>query len=82
MLMGAIELLHEIGNDTPPGRILGNGVAVTGQAFGVERVPMVKRQSLGGYDPRILKALGVTYATSPMGGDHTAGFHYQSPACD
>jgi aldehyde:ferredoxin oxidoreductase len=26
-----------------------------------------------GYDPRSLKGNGVTYATSPMGADHTAG---------
>jgi aldehyde:ferredoxin oxidoreductase len=25
------------------------------------------------YDPRSIKGLGVTYATSPMGADHTAG---------
>ena len=71
---GAIELLHEIGKGTPLGRILGNGVAVTGQAFGVERVPMAKRQSFPAYDPRVLKGLGVTFASSPMGADHTAGF--------
>ncbi|WNF36693.1 aldehyde ferredoxin oxidoreductase C-terminal domain-containing protein [Bacillaceae bacterium IKA-2] len=26
-----------------------------------------------GYDPRAVKGLGVTFATSPMGADHTAG---------
>ncbi|UTW69447.1 hypothetical protein KHA80_22065 [Anaerobacillus sp. HL2] len=25
------------------------------------------------YDPRAIKGLGVTFATSPMGADHTAG---------
>ncbi len=28
---------------------------------------------MAGYAPRALKGMGVTYATSPMGGDHTAG---------
>jgi aldehyde:ferredoxin oxidoreductase len=26
------------------------------------------------YDPRAVKGLGVTYATTPMGADHTAGY--------
>ena len=71
---GAIELIHEIGKGTPLGRILGNGTAVTGQAFGVSHVPVVKRQSLPAYDPRAVKGIGVTYATTPMGADHTAGY--------
>jgi aldehyde:ferredoxin oxidoreductase len=71
---GAIELVHEIGKGTPLGRILGNGASVTGQAFGVANVPVVKRQGLPAYDPRAVKGQGVTYATSPMGGDHTAGY--------
>ncbi len=71
---GAIELIHEVGKGTPLGRILGNGAAVTGQAFGVSRVPVVKRQALPAYDPRAVKGIGVTYATSTMGGDHTAGY--------
>jgi aldehyde:ferredoxin oxidoreductase len=71
---GAIELLHEIGKGSPLGRILGSGTAVTGQAFGVSHVPVVKRQSLPAYDPRGVKGVGVTYATTTMGADHTAGY--------
>jgi len=71
---GAIKLIKEIGECTPLGRILGSGTEVTGKAYGVERVPVVKGQSMAGYDPRVIKGLGVTYATSPMGADHTAGF--------
>ncbi len=71
---GAIELLHEVGKGTPLGRILGNGAAVTGKAFGVERVPVVKGQALPAYDPRAVQGIGVTYATSTQGADHTAGY--------
>ena len=71
---GAIELIHEAGKGSYLGRILGNGAAVTGQAFGVSRVPVVKRQALPAYDPRAVKGIGVTYATSTMGGDHTSGY--------
>jgi aldehyde:ferredoxin oxidoreductase len=70
----AIKLLKEVGEGTPLGRILGNGAAVTGQVFGVERVPVVKGQALPAYDPRAVQGIGVTYATSTMGADHTAGY--------
>ncbi len=71
---GAIRLVKEIGQGTPMGRILGSGAEVTGKAFGVERVPVVKGQSMSAYDPRAAQGMGVSYATSPMGADHTAGF--------
>lgn len=70
----AIKLLKEVGDGTPLGRILGNGAAVTGKVFGVERVPVVKGQALPAYDPRAVQGIGVTYATSTMGADHTAGY--------
>ncbi|MBW1615049.1 MAG: aldehyde ferredoxin oxidoreductase [Deltaproteobacteria bacterium] len=72
---GAIRLLkEEVGKGTPLGRILGNGAAVTGKVFGVERVPVVKGQAMPAYDPRAVQGVAVTYATSPMGADHTAGY--------
>jgi aldehyde:ferredoxin oxidoreductase len=70
----AIKLLEEVGQGTPLGRILGNGAAVTGRVFGVERVPVVKGQALPAYDPRAVQGIGVTYATSTMGADHTSGY--------
>jgi len=42
--------------------------------LGVDQVPVVKRQGLPAYDPRAVMGVGVTYATSPMGADHTAGY--------
>ena len=71
---GAVNLLKEVGQGTPLGRIIGAGAAVTGKVFGVERVPVVKGQALPAYDPRAVQGIGVTYATSPMGADHTAGY--------
>jgi len=70
----AIRMIHEIGKGTHLGRILGSGAAVTGKAYGIERVPVVKGQAMPAYDPRAVQGIGVTYATSPMGADHTAGY--------
>lgn len=71
---GAVNLVEEVGKGTPLGRILGNGTATTARAFGIERAPVVKGQAMPAYDPRAVKGIGVTYATSPMGADHTAGY--------
>jgi aldehyde:ferredoxin oxidoreductase len=70
----AINMVKEIGKGSHLGRILGNGAAVTGKVFGVERVPVVKGQAMPAYDPRAVQGIGVTYATTTMGADHTAGY--------
>jgi aldehyde:ferredoxin oxidoreductase len=70
----AIKLVHEMGKGTPMGRILGGGTALTGKAFGLARVPAVKGQSMPAYEPRAVKGIGITYATSTMGADHTSGY--------
>ncbi|MCR4440712.1 MAG: aldehyde ferredoxin oxidoreductase C-terminal domain-containing protein [Peptococcaceae bacterium] len=70
----AIELLSEVGKGSALGRILGNGTEYTARAFGVTRCPTVKGQSMPAYEPRVIKGIGVTYATTPMGADHTAGY--------
>jgi len=69
----AIEMVEEIGKGTEFGKILGNGPAAVGKHFNHERVPVVKGQSIAAYDPRAMLGNGVTFATSPMGADHTAG---------
>ncbi|HBV88868.1 MAG TPA: aldehyde ferredoxin oxidoreductase [Desulfosporosinus sp.] len=69
---------EEIKEGTPLGRILGNGADFTGRAFGVTRIPTVKHQSIPAYDPRAVKGIGVTYATTTMGADHTAGYSVTS----
>jgi aldehyde:ferredoxin oxidoreductase len=67
-------LTEEIATGTPLGRILGGGAGSVGRAFGVTRVPVVKNQGIPAYDPRSVKGIGITYATSTMGADHTAGY--------
>ena len=69
----ALELIEEIGSGGERGLMIGDGVKATGEKLGVSRIPHVKGQCLAGYDPRVLKGTGVTYATSTMGADHTCG---------
>ncbi len=70
----ALDLIREIRKGTPLGRIIGCGAAAVGRIFGVSRVPVVKGQAIPAYDPRSVKGIGLTYATTPMGADHTAGY--------
>lgn len=69
----AVELIDEIKQNTPLGRLLGSGATMTGKVLGVEQVPAVKGQAMSSYEPRAIKGTGVTYATSPQGADHTSG---------
>ncbi len=70
---GAMNLILEIRKGSDVGRTLGDGAAATGEKYGIEHVPVVKRQAMSAYEPRAIKGTGVTYATSPQGADHTAG---------
>lgn len=79
---GALELLQEMAEGTSLGLTLGQGTEYAGKKFNVKRIPTVKGQALAAYDPRSLKGTGVTYATSPMGADHTAGNSIGNPTVD
>lgn len=70
----AIKIVASIPSGTELGRLIGNGPDAVAKHFDHPRVPTVKGQSIAGYDPRAMPAMGVTYASSPMGADHTAGF--------
>jgi len=73
--IGAVKrLLDEVREATILGRVLGQGAAITGKVFNVKRIPAVKGQAMAAYEPRAIKGHGVTFATSTMGADHTAGF--------
>ncbi len=66
-------LEEEIRKNTEIGKLYGNGVIHIGAELKAKRIPQVKGQGISAYDPRVMKGMGVTFATSPMGADHTAG---------
>jgi aldehyde:ferredoxin oxidoreductase len=70
---GAKRILREIAQGTELGRAIGSGAVATGKWRKHHRVPAVKGQAVPAWDPRPLKATGITYLTSAMGADHTAG---------
>lgn len=68
-----IEMVKGIETDNPDSLAIANGAVTTGKKFNISRVAQVKGQGIPGYDPRSYKGMGVTFLTSPMGADHTAG---------
>jgi len=71
---GAIALMEKIDQGDELAEAIGNGVCAVAKKFGVtDRIPAVNGQGLPAWEPRTLNATGITYATSAMGADHTAG---------
>ncbi len=71
----AYEILkYEVNQGSYLGRIIGAGAGNLGKLYGLVRVPVVKNQGIPAYEPRAIKGQGVTYATTPMGADHTSGY--------
>ena len=67
-------LRDDVAKGAALGRIIGGGAGSVGRAFGITRVPVVKNQAIPAYDPRAIKGIGITYATSTQGADHTMGY--------
>lgn len=70
---GVLDIFAQMRSGGILGKLIGAGAAMVGRVLGVREVPCVKGQTMAAYDPRVIKGNGVTYATSPMGADHTAG---------
>lgn len=78
---GVLKLLEEIRNHTEIGKLLGEGTYRAGKHWGVKHLPVINKQAFPAYDPRTVVPMGITYATSPMGADHTygPGLHAEDP---
>ena len=68
-----LALLDTLGKGNELATTIGNGVAAVATHFNVQRVPAIGGQGIPAWEPRTFNATGITYATSAMGGDHTAG---------
>ncbi|MDP6164565.1 MAG: aldehyde ferredoxin oxidoreductase C-terminal domain-containing protein [Gammaproteobacteria bacterium] len=67
------EALNDIRLGNERGRLLSQGAARVGEHYSVARVPVVKKQALSAYDPRVMEVTGISMMVSPQGGDHTTG---------
>jgi aldehyde:ferredoxin oxidoreductase len=67
------DCLAEIRTGTENGRLWAQGTARVGEHYHVGRVPVIKKQAISAYDPRVVEATGITMMATAQGADHTAG---------
>jgi aldehyde:ferredoxin oxidoreductase len=68
-----VEVLKEIRLGTEQGKLWAAGTARVGDHYGVKRVPVIKKQAISAYDPRVIEGTGITMMATAQGADHTAG---------
>ncbi|HSB60106.1 MAG TPA: aldehyde ferredoxin oxidoreductase C-terminal domain-containing protein [Vicinamibacteria bacterium] len=67
------DCLAEIRAGSERGRLWAQGTARVGAHYKVARVPVIKKQAISAYDPRVVEATGITMMATAQGADHTAG---------
>ncbi|TMQ27384.1 MAG: aldehyde ferredoxin oxidoreductase [Candidatus Rokuibacteriota bacterium] len=67
------DCLAEIRRGTEQGRRWAQGTARVGEHYQVRRVPVIKKQAISAYDPRVVEATGISMMTTAQGADHTTG---------
>lgn len=72
----------EIRRGTANGRLWAQGTARMGEHYGVERVPVIKKQAISAYDPRVIEVTGISMMVTAQGADHTAGNLPRYPSHD
>jgi aldehyde:ferredoxin oxidoreductase len=70
----AIALLDKVDKGDELAETIGRGVVAVAKRFNAQRVPAIRGQGIPAWEPRTLQGTGISYATSAMGADHTAGF--------
>ena len=68
-----IDCLAQIGAGTESGQLWAQGTARVGEHYHVHRVPVIKKQAISAYDPRVVEVTGITMMVTAQGADHTAG---------
>jgi len=67
------DCLAEIRAGSAQGRVWAQGTARVGEHYRVARVPVIKKQAISAYDPRVVEATGIAMMATAQGADHTAG---------
>jgi len=67
------QALEELRQGSERGRFLAQGAARVGACHAIRRVPVIKKQAISAYDPRVAEVTGVSMMTTAQGADHTAG---------
>ena len=65
--------LEDIRKGSERGQILAQGTARVGEHYNVARVPVIKKQGISAYDPRVIEVTGISMMVTAQGADHTTG---------
>ncbi len=65
--------LEDIRQGNERGKLLAQGTARVGEHYGAKRVPVIKKQAISAYDPRVVEVTGISMMTTAQGADHTTG---------
>jgi len=65
--------LEDIRQGNERGRLLAQGTARVGEHYRVPRVPVIKKQAISAYDPRVVEVTAISMMVTAQGADHTAG---------
>lgn len=68
-----VAALKEIREGTENGRLWAQGTARVGEHYNLARVPVIKKQAISAYDPRVIEVTAISMMTTAQGADHTAG---------
>lgn len=65
--------LEDLRKGNENGRLLAQGTARVGEHYGIKRVPVIKKQALSAYDPRVIEVTAISMMVTAQGADHTTG---------
>ena len=68
-----LQVLEDMRKGNERGRLLAQGTAFVGAHYKVTRVPVIKKQGISAYDPRVIEVTGISMMVTAQGADHTAG---------
>ncbi len=66
-------VLDEIRSGSENGRLWAQGTARVGEHYQMKRTPVIKRQGISAYDPRVIEVTGISMMVTAQGADHTTG---------
>lgn len=66
-------VLEEIRAGTENGLLWAQGTARVGDHYKVARTPVIKKQAISAYDPRVIEVTGISMMVTAQGADHTTG---------
>lgn len=67
------KVFAELHAGSEQGRLWAQGTARVGEHHGLHRVPVIKKQAISAYDPRVIEVTGISMMTTAQGADHTTG---------